>query len=57
MSAQLSQKGSESANDWAKRKREQIEKAKQLREERKNGSVLKNTAHQALGGMSNSYMP
>jgi hypothetical protein len=49
MNGELSQKGSSSANDWAKKKREQIEKAKMMREERKGNSVLKNTGHQALG--------
>lgn len=37
----MSSKASESANEYAKRKREQVEKAKQMREERKSGSALK----------------
>lgn len=31
----MSQKGSESANDWAKKRKEQVENSKKLREERK----------------------
>jgi hypothetical protein len=38
----IASKGSESANEWALKKREQIEAAKRLREERKQASLLKN---------------
>lgn len=31
------EKNSQAANDWARKKQEQVEKAKRLREERKNG--------------------
>ena len=39
-------KGSENANEWALKKREQIEAAKKLREERKQASLLKNVGEQ-----------
>ena len=39
-------KGSENANEWAIKKREQIEQAKRLREERKQASLLKNVGEQ-----------
>ena len=38
----IAMKGSESANEWALKKKEQIEAAKRLREERKQASLLKN---------------
>ena len=34
----LSQKGSSDAKDWALKRKEQMERAKQLREERKYGA-------------------
>ena len=39
----MGQKASDGANDWAKKRKEQIENSKKLREERKQGpSLLKN---------------
>lgn len=38
----ITQKGSESANDWAKKRKDQMENAKKIREERKSSSVFKN---------------
>ena len=42
----MSHKGSENANEWAKKRKEQIEASKKLREERKQGSLLKNVGEQ-----------
>ena len=42
----IAMKGSETANEWAMKKREQIEAAKRLREERKQASLLKNVGEQ-----------
>lgn len=44
----LSQKGSSDANDWAAKRKEQMERAKQLREERKNGVT---NAHNTSGSV------
>ena len=40
----LSAKGSSDASEWARKRQEQMERAKQLREERKNGSVSASSA-------------
>mmetsp|Transcript_35427 Transcript_35427/g.34466 ORF Transcript_35427/g.34466 Transcript_35427/m.34466 type:complete len:91 (+) Transcript_35427:25-297(+) len=44
----ITEKGSQSANEYARKKREQIEKAKQLREERKSGRALQNAGEQFI---------
>lgn len=43
-----STKASDSANEWARKRKEQLERSKVLREERKQSSVLKNTGEQFL---------
>ena len=47
-------RASESANDYAQKKREQIEAAKRLREERKQASLLKNVGEKFVLQPSNS---
>lgn len=42
----MATRGSESANEYANKKREQIEAAKRIREERKQTSLLKNVGEQ-----------
>ena len=51
-------RGSENANEWAMRKKEQIESAKRLREERKQASLLKNVGEKfVLKPQSNGNYP
>jgi hypothetical protein len=45
----LNARGSQSANEWAQKRREQVEKAKMVREERKNGSTSSSNALQGAG--------
>ena len=59
----LSAKGSADAQDWAAKRKEQMERARQLKEERKSGglssasnsgSVFKNTAMDSVHRRKNS---
>lgn len=47
-------RASESANEYAQKKKEQLEAAKRLREERKQASLLKNVGEQFVLKPSNS---
>jgi F420-0:gamma-glutamyl ligase-like protein len=42
----LANRASESANEYAQKKREQIENARKMREDRKQASLLKNVGEQ-----------
>jgi hypothetical protein len=50
----MAMRASESANEYAQKKKEQLEAAKRLREERKQASLLKNVGEQFVLKPSNS---
>jgi len=52
--ASLNNRGSHNANDWGMRRREQIERAKIMRDERKNGPI--STSSNALQGAGSEFV-
>jgi hypothetical protein len=57
MSNNMAMRASESATEYAQKKREQIEAAKRLREERKQASLLKNVGEQFVLKPQNGNAP